>query len=261
MRKKLYPLLALLFGVAGFALRIRQLTLARAPKTHMLLPHHPATCALIALTAGALLVLVICSATLSRQAQDWCSSFQSESGLLRTLSAIGAAGFGAAALLLCQELIAAGLPSSLRENPFQAVFVILLLVSCAAALSLIRWNGRKGALSLSPVLPGFTSCIWLVLTYHSNASNPSVLAYIWQILAVIAACFAWYYTAGFAFQRPRPRRTVFFHLAASFLCITAIADQVALSQRILLAATALWFLTRAAVLIDNTRFTGKREDP
>ena len=260
MRKRLYPLLALLLGAAGLALRIWQLTRAIVLKTGLLLLHHSSTYSLIALTICGLLALFLCSATLSREAQDWRSAFRCTNMPLQLLSIVGGAGYGVASLLLLRELALAGLPYSLRENPFQGVFALLLLAACAAILSVVLRNGEKTELALAPVVPGFTSCIWLVLTYHTNASDPCVMAYLWQILAVIAVCLSWYYAAGFSFQHPRPRRTVFFHLTAGFLCILSLADPMELSQRVLFLTNALWFLSRAAVLIDNTRVSGKREE-
>lgn len=260
MRKTLYPLLALLLGAGGLALRLWQLSLAMDARTGLLQLHHPATYALIALTVCALLTLFLCSAVLSRQAQDWQSAFRCTSMPLQLLSILGGAGYGVSAVLLGRELLRDGFPFSLRENPFQAVFVVLLLAACAAILSVVLRNGKKTELALAPVVPGFTSCVWLVLTYHTNASDPCVLAYLWQILAVIAVCLAWYYAAGFSFQRPRPRRTVFFHLSAAFLCITVLMDPVELSQRVLFLSSALWFLARSAILVGNTRESGKRED-
>ena len=59
MRKTLYPLLALLLGAGGLALRIWQLSLAKDARTGLLQLHHPATSALIALTVCALLTLFL----------------------------------------------------------------------------------------------------------------------------------------------------------------------------------------------------------
>ena len=62
---------------------------------------------------------------------------------------------------------------------------------------------------------------------------------------------SWYYTAGFAFQHPHPRRTVFFYLMTITLCITALADRTELYQQVLLASTAPWFLGRSILLVDT----------
>lgn len=258
MKKILYPLLALALGAAGYLLRTRQLAEAIHPDTGLLILAHPATYALIGLTAGAALVLLILSLTVASEAQNWYAAFHADSPLPRLLSYIGALGFGATTLLVLYLLTLSGLPYSLLELPFQSFFGLLMIFACAAAFFLTGRNGDSGSTSLAPVIPGFTCCVWLVLTYHSNASNPSVMAFLWQLLAVIAACMSWYYTAGFAFQHPHPRRTVFFYLMTITLCITALADRTELYQQVLLASTALWFLGRSILLVDNTQYSGKR---
>ena len=258
MKKILYPLLALALGAAGYLLRTRQLAEAIHPDTGLLILAHPATYALIGLTAGAALVLLILSLTVASEAQNWYAAFHADSPLPRLLSYIGALGFGATTLLVLYLLTLSGLPYSLLELPFQSFFGLLMIFACAAAFFLTGRNGDSGSTSLAPVIPGFTCCVWLVLTYHSNASTPSVMAFLWQLLAVIAACMSWYYTAGFAFQHPHPRRTVFFYLMTITLCITALADRTELYQQVLLASTALWFLGRSILLIDNTQYSGKR---
>lgn len=132
-------------------------------------------------------MLLILSLTVASEAQNWYAAFHADSPLPRLLSYIGALGFGATTLLVLYLLTLSGLPYSLLELPFQSFFGLLMIFACAAAFFLTGRNGDSGSTSLAPVIPGFTCCVWLVLTYHSNASNPSVMAFLWQLLAVIAA--------------------------------------------------------------------------
>lgn len=258
MKKTLYPFLALVFGAAGYILRARQLSEAVDPDTGLLLLNHPATYALLGLTAGAALVLLILCLSVSNEAQNWYSAFHADSLLPQLFSYAGAIGFGVSTALIGHLLFLSGLPQSLLAMPFQSFFGLLMLFACLAAFFITVRNGDSGSSSLAPLLPGFTCCVWLVLTYHGNASNPSVLAFAWQLLAVISACMAWYYTSGFAFQHPHPRRTAFFSLLTVSLCVTAIADRTELYQQVLLAATALWFLGRSVLFLDNAQYSGKR---
>lgn len=258
MKKALYPFLALVFGVAGYILRARQLTEAVDPDTGLLLLHHPATYALIGLTAGAALVLLILCLSVANEAQNWYAAFHADTLLPQLFSYAGALGFGISTLLIGYLLYVSGLPQSLLAMPFQSFFGLLMLFACISAFFITVRNGDSGNTSLAPLFPGFTCCVWLVLTYHSNASNPAVLTFVWQLLAVICACLAWYYTAGFAFQHPHPRRTAFFSLMTVTLCVTAIADRTELYQQVLLAATALWFLGRSVLFLDNAQYSGRR---
>ena len=144
-----------------------------------------------------------------------------------------------------------------QTQPFLLFLGILSLCATTAILFMVLRNGDSGSWSLAPLIPGFTSCVWLVLTYHSNASNPSVMSFAWQVFAVSSAALAWYFTASFAFQFPRPQAATWFSLLTVMLCLIALADSVELYQKVLLAATALWFLVRSILLIDNAEYSGK----
>lgn len=257
MKKLFYPFLALALGVAGFLLRTQQLTAALDSDTGMLVLHHPLTYAVIGLTAGAVFILLILSLFVSNEAQDWYSAFHTETILPRLLSVLAVLGFCSGTALIFRMLLFDGLPGSLLTQPFLSFFGLLMIFASLAILVLLIRNGDNGSYALAALLPGFASCVWLVLTYHNNASNPSVLAFAWQLLAVISACFGWYYTAGFAFRHPHPRRTTFFSLLTATLCIICLADRTDLYQQILLVSNALWFLSRSMLLIDNTQYSGK----
>ena len=147
-----------------------------------------------------------------------------------------------------------------QTQPFLLFLGILMLCATAAVFFMVLRNGDSGSWSLAPLIPGFMSCVWLVLTYHSNASNPSVMSFAWQVFAVSSAALAWYFTASFAFQFPRPQAATWFSLLTVMLSVIALADSVELYQKVLLAATALWFLVRSILLIDNAEYSGKHTE-
>lgn len=258
MKKVLYPLLALLLGAVGYLAHARQLSLAVDSSTGLPIFHHPLTYGLIGGTVGAALLLLILSIFVANEAQNWYAAFHTEMLLPRLFSFLATLGFSAATALIFQLLLASDLLQSLLTQPFLAFFGLLMIFACLAAFFLTLRNGEGGNHSLATLLPGFACCIWLVLTYHNNASNPSVLTFAWQLLAASSGCLAWYFTAGFAFQRPHPRRTVFLSLLTITLSMTALADRTELYQQVLLASTALWFVGRSILLIDNAQYSGKR---
>ncbi len=258
MKKILYPFLALLLGAAGYLLRTRQLATAIAPETGLPVFNHPLTYAAIGLTVGSALLLLILSLFVDNEAQNWYAAFHAATPLPRLFSFLAALGFAVSTAFVFQSLLTSGFPKNLLAQPFLSFFGLLMIFGCLATFILTLHNGDNGICSLATLLPGFTCCVWLVLTYHSNASNPAVLSFVWQLLAVISACMAWYHMASFAFQNPHPRRTTFFCLMTMVLCITALADRAELYQQVLLASTALWFLGRSVLLIDNAQYGGKR---
>lgn len=258
MKKVLYPLLTLLLGTAGYLVHARQLSIAIDSSTGLPIFHHPLTYALIGGMTGAALLLLILSIFIANEAQNWYAAFHSDAVLPRLFSFLAALGFSASTALIFQLLLTSDLPQSLLTQPFLAFFGLLMIFACLAAFFLTLRNGESGNHSLATLIPGFTCCIWLVLTYHNNASNSSVLSFAFQLLAASSGCLAWYFIAGFAFQRPHSRRTVFFSLLTVILSMTALADRTELYQQVLLASTALWFLGRSVLLIDNAQYSGKR---
>lgn len=267
MKRICYPLLALLLGAAGYILRIRQLSAALSPTTGMPLLHHPITYALIGVAVGGALLLLILSFSVASEAQDWYSAYHA-GPVLQGCSLLAALGFAAGTGLIGRSLYltckstAPGTPiqaltTLFQTQPFLLFFGLLMICATLAILFMVIRNGENGSWSLAPLLPAFTSCVWLVLTYHTNASNPSVLSFVWQVLAVVCATLAWYYTASFAFQSPRPQLATWLSLVTVFLCCIALADSTELYQKVILAATALWFLLRSILLIGNSEYSGR----
>ena len=264
MKRIYFPLIALGLGLIGFFLRMQQLSVALSPSTGMPILHHPYSYALIALTIVGVLLLFFLSFFVANEAQDWYSAYHADPPLqgLEFLSAAAflvGTGMIFRTLFLTYQSNGGGnlLAVLFQTQPFLLFLGILSLCATAAILFMVLRNGDSGSWSLAPLIPGFTSCVWLVLTYHSNASNPSVMSFAWQVFAVSSAALAWYFTASFAFQFPRPQAATWFSLLTVMLCLIALADSVELYQKVLLAATTLWFLVRSILLIDNAEYSGK----
>lgn len=264
MKRILYPLIALALGVGGYFLRMKQLSFALSPSTGMPILHHPLSYALIGLTIGGALLLFLLSFFVANEAQDWYSAYHAGPALqglqfLSALAFLGSTLLIFRTLFLTYQCVGSGnlLLVLFQTEPFLLFFGILMIFATLAIFYMVLCNGDNGSWSLAPLLPGFTACVWLVLTYHANASNPSVMSFAWQVFAVSAAALAWYFTASFAFQFPHPQAATWFSLLTVMLCLTALADAVALYQKVTLAATALWFLTRGILLIDNAEYSGK----
>lgn len=264
MKRILSPLIALALGAGGYFLRAAQLSTALSPSTGMPILHHPLSYALIGLTIGGVLLLFLLSLFVANEAQDWYSAYHAGPALqglefLSALAFLGGTVIIFCTLFLTYRTIGEGNPLLVlfQTEPFLLFFGLLMIFATLAVFFMVFCNGDNGSWSLAPLLPGFTACVWLVLTYHTNASNPSVMSFAWQVFAVSAAALAWYFTASFAFQFPHPQAATWFSLLTVMLCLIALADTVALYQKVTLAATALWFLARSILLIDNAEYSGK----
>ena len=131
----------------------------------------------------------------------------------------------------------------------------VLGILTAAAFPLIASSprGKGGALACTAsFIPVVFYCCWIVAVYQQNAENPVVWSYSIEILAIAFSALGFYYAAGYVFNRPQPRRTVFFCLLGAFFGITAIGDFPGTSKSLILVASALMQLLVAALLISNS---------
>ena len=102
---------------------------------------------------------------------------------------------------------------------------------------------------LAPVLLVF----WLIVSYKVNIINPTISAYAVEILALCAALIAFYELAGFAYGRPKAVKSIFWSQFAAFLCITALPDDRAGAQQLMLVAIAGMLLFQSYLTASNIR--------
>ena len=141
----------------------------------------------------------------------------------------------------------------------QRLFGALAMVS-GVSLPVIAMGPKKDSnglnICVATIIPVVLCCFWLLVSYRENSADPTVWHYSIEILAIAAAVMAYYYVAGYAFLRPRPKLTVFFCLLAGAFCIITLADSRAVGEQLLFAATGLMLISIAGALIAN--FTPKK---
>lgn len=84
--------------------------------------------------------------------------------------------------------------------------------------------------------------LWLIAIYKSVASDPVIWRFAIEVLAVSAALLAFYHVAGYFFEEPTPRRSIFFCFLGAFLCVMAAVDEHTLGESVCYAAVALQLL-------------------
>jgi len=131
--------------------------------------------------------------------------------------------------------------------------VLGILTAAAFPVIAASPRGKGGALACTAsFIPVIFYCCWLVAAYQQNAENTVVWSFSIEILAIAFSTLGFYYAAGYVFNRPQPRKTVFFCLTGAFFAITAIGDFPGTSISLILIATALMQLLIAALLISNS---------
>lgn len=141
--------------------------------------------------------------------------------------------------------------------------VDVLLMAGGAAMVILSLSAQESRFhvrhSLWPLLPGFAGCFWLVIYYHSNSRDAVVLRYCWILLCLMATILAFYYQAGFAFDRVRPLRAQAFSMAGAIYAFTAIPTADELSDLILLLGVGGWMLLHCRLVPRRSEIHGHRE--
>ena len=133
--------------------------------------------------------------------------------------------------------------------------VALMIVIAAFARQMLAPGDAETASGavVCASMPIVLLAFWLIVSYKVNIINPTVSAYAVEILALCAALIASYEFAGFAYGRPKAIKSIFWSQFAAFLCITALPDDRAGGQQLMLAAIAGILLFQSYLTASNIR--------
>lgn len=145
---------------------------------------------------------------------------------------------------------------TLASPGLQRVLAVLAIAAGAAFARQMLAPGDAETASGAVVcasMPIVLLAFWLIVSYKVNIINPTVSAYAVEILALCAALIASYEFAGFAYGRPKAIKSIFWSQFAAFLCITALPDDRAGGQQLMLAAIAGILLFQSYLTASNIR--------
>jgi len=245
------PFFAILTGAAGFYIRrLELLTVfdsAGLPERGAFL-----TYALIALAAFVFIFSLIFSigvATRHRALKGFENAFGTDSLAYPFSFVLIGLAWLAATIMYFLEIRATGhIPViAIYFSAFSALSAISVALF---AIEMYNDPRRKSVFALS-VIPTLFLCFWLVLVYRDNASNPILLGYAYQILAIIASALAFYFTSGFVYGKPAPGKTVLFYSMSIFFCLVTVADSHNLMIRMIFVSIALMNILYLSKLIRN----------
>ena len=260
-KKILPPILALLGGAAGFALRKWQLASGFEADTGLAIPGAPAAAAMMAFSVLILLLfLFLCRR--EEPSLDWEAAFAAG-----RQNALAATALVLAAMLL---LASGGVEIVARSvnGPFTYEGETAFLRTTALVLSTLRialgllalpcvflWarailRGEGGRECLAVLEPCLLYCVWLISTYQTRSADPMVQDYLYEVLAIVASLLGLYYIAGHSFGNGKPRWALFFCLAGVYFSLVTLADSHALADSFR-HLFAVLYLTAHAVLILN----------
>lgn len=264
MRKELIlPVTAIVGGAIGFFLRRQELLTAFEPDTGLPIEGMPVTWALIALSVVvAVVVFLLCLGVGKGFEGGYDEAFQAKDTapymMGMTAGAFLTAAAGALLLLKLPGLYA---EASLETGGFpmfslvpMALLSVLCLCSAWSMLMLGKNNYRgegKGKYSAWLLIPAYTCCMWLIVSYQEHSGDPIILDYVYQLFAVIAAVLGCYFLSGFGFGRGRPAAAAFFSAEALYFALVTLADAHEPAFLLLYAGCFFYFAASAVALLHN----------
>ena len=249
------PFFALMAGAAGFYLRLMELWNVFDESTG--LPRRGAviTIALIVLTVAFLAIALIFTlrASMKHKAPPGFENAFGTDPLSYPLifSAVGIIWM-VATVKQFFDLDAAG-----GFTRAELIFLILSVLSAISitlfAVEMYQDPRRKIVYALS-LVPTLFMCFWLILMYRQNASNPVLLSYCYQCLAIISSALSFYFTSGFVYSKPAPGKTIFAYFAAVYFGFVTLADDHTIGVRLIISAIIIVNVVYSSMLIRNLRW-------
>ena len=249
------PFFTLMAGAAGFYLRLVEVMDVFDARTGLPRRGAPITFALIAFSIAFFVVVLVFSirTTMKHKAPNGFENTFGTDPLTYPIafSVIGVIWLGATAKHFI-DLRAVG--------PLQAVELIFIVMSALSAISVAffaieMYQDPRSKLKFTlSIVPSLFMCFWLIYLYRQNASNPVLLSYCYQCLAVITSALGFYFTSGFVYNKPAPGKAMFSYFAAAYFCFVTLADKHTLSIRLIIASLIVVNLLHASMLIRNLRW-------
>lgn len=251
MRKEiLVPVVAVLGGGVGFALRRWGLNAGFEPDTGLPIPGAPSNLALIALSVVMVVVLALLCRGKYPPFSGYAQAFRAK-GNLAYATAVVCSGF----LLLAAGALMAAEPALGGELVYTRLITAVLALAAGVCVVLTgRDNVRgltDGKYSFKLLMPAYAFCVWLIAAYQVRAGDPVRLDYVYELFAIIAGLLGLYGAASFSFERGRTSLTCLFSLLGVYFSLVTLADSHPLADRVLYAFTIVYLLTNTITLLHN----------
>ena len=256
MRKSavIMPLVALLAGVLGMFVRRRELATVFDSATGLAESYAPSSVLLISLSAVIIMLSVVIAVVVSGRSKaerDYTRAFEPDSFLYVGASFVFGVGWLAAVVLQFIRLRSVGIMTIIDW--------FFMLLAAIAAVSVIilaigAYTRRRGSgMIVFSIIPSLFFCYWLIILYKDNATNPVLLDYCYQSLAIAAAALSFYFAAGYAFKKAAVGWTLFSYLITIFFCVVVLADSVGLPIRLMFGIIAVVSALNANAFVRNLK--------
>jgi len=242
MRKNAYiiPILAVLLGAVGFFLRKKELNTIFDSATG--LAEKSASVSVLIFVLTVVVVIFACIFTFAG-----LNKFTSKDSYERSFK-IGSLVKFWVYIIACIVMAVGGVLyykqfglAYARTNQTETILftaIAVIAAVCQGILARGAYKGKGKGLSVPSIIAPVFFCYWLIIAYKANATNPVLLDYCYECLAIIAAILSFHFAAGFVYGKPRIKQTVLFSVIGIFLCVMSLADMEVSSLFMVMAAAA-----------------------
>lgn len=147
-------------------------------------------------------------------------------------------------------------------QPLPTIELIFMILSALSAISITLFaiemyqNPRSKTKFALSLMPSLFMCFWLIFLYRQNASNPVLLSYCYEVLAIITAALGFYFTSGFVYNKSAPGKAIFSYSAAIYFCFVTLADKNPISIKLIIGAMIGLNVVHVSMLIRNLKWRG-----
>lgn len=112
---------------------------------------------------------------------------------------------------------------------------------------------RLGLVRIYALAPVLFYAAWLVVSYKQNIYNSVVWSYVLEMVTIIVCSIAFFRLAGFVFFAVNGRKTLFYCMLGTSLCIMSMADSRYMGQELMFLATAIMLGADTWIIITNLK--------
>lgn len=190
---------------------------------------------------GSVIVLIMFAAFALLQKKNRTYDAANGKGAVRTvLSCLAAIVVFSGALLRWKE-----------EDHLLQVALMAATALCWAVTALLRQRGKRVSAWLF-MIPAVFFGVELIDQFRTWSSDPQILDYCYELLALIGTMCAAFHLGGFCFERGQRRLTVFFCMSAIFFGGAALANASGTEMAVQLACM-LWLGVNLSLLLRTGR--------
>lgn len=197
-------------GLAGFILRKIEYTTVLNGGVGIVEEGSAVSICLMALSAAAIVLAVL---------------FAWDAGQihLRDFVKCGMGYFGAGLILAGAVLYAVSLGGSMGKLEY--ALVLFAVLGAVGVFEMCRTAGTKNVITrVLCICPAIFGCIWLLMSYRANSTDPQLIKYAYDCLAQAAITMSFYYISGFYYGRNDTRFGKICAFLAIFFSMTALGD-------------------------------------